>query len=267
MKNITLTFAGALALILTLTGCDLCSKPAPTDQPAEKPVDPVTVIRVNEPLKFDGKLDEAFWQKAPAVEMTFYDITKGYPAKSRARLLRDKFNGGRCRFAYDDNYLYIAAELDDRDVYQNVMADQKYHFKFGDTFEFFIANTVNSKYWELYSTPTGHKSMLYFLAPLMPDEKENLRDLPGFEVASWVNGTLNNHDSADIGWSTELRIPLASLEKTMGVKFGPGAPFTCLVSRYNHSNDLRLVQHSSFPKQPVLNFHLVEYYAPMNILR
>lgn len=269
MKHFMITLFGALSLPLLFAGCDQCCLiPKPAAEPAaEKPVEPVTVVRAEQPVKLDGKLDDAVWQKAPAMEMAAYDTTKSYPPKSRERILRDTFNGGRCRFAYDDQYLYVAAELDDRDVYQNVKKDQQFHFKTGDTFEFFIANTVNGKYWELYSTPTGNKTMLYFLAPLLPDAVANLHELPGYEVASAVNGTLNDHNSADINWTTELRIPLASLEKTMGVKFGPGAPFTCLAARYNHSSDLRWVQHSSFPKLPTLNFHLVEYYAPMNIAR
>ena len=269
MKLHSLPLLGAPLLALLFTGCATGpadkTKALEPAKPAESPS--VTVIRATTPVKLDGKLEEAFWKDAPAVELVRYDNTASFPPKSRERALRDPFNGGRCRFAWDDKYLYVGVDLIDRDVNQTMTGDQKYHFKYGDTFEFFIANTANSPYWELYATPCGNKSMLYFLAPLMPDAKENLHELPGYTVAAYVNGKLNDASTPDAGWSAELRIPLASLEQTMGVKFAPGAPFTCLVARYNFSRELRWVQNSSFPKMPSLNFHLVEYYAPMDIRR
>ena len=98
MKLHSLPLLGAPLLALLFTGCGTCpADKAEAAKPAESPS--VTVVRATEPVELDGKLEEAFWKDAPAVELVRYDNTASFPPKSRERALRDPFNGGRCRFA------------------------------------------------------------------------------------------------------------------------------------------------------------------------
>ena len=63
-----------------------------------------------------------------------------------------------------------------------------------------------------------------------------------------------------------LKVPFKMLEAFCGVPFAKGQKWTCLVARYNYNNSNTGYQNSSVPMLPQANYHLIEYYAALNLL-
>ena len=88
--------------------------------------------------------------------------------------------------------------------------------------------------------------------------------MPGFEVAVWNDGTVNNHTDRDRSWTVEARIPLKELAK-YGSPLQTGATgWTVLFARHNYGNSIAAREPSSFPQCPGLNFHVPELFLPLD---
>src|SRR5688500_13741745 len=64
-------------------------------------------LRASSPLRIDGKLDDAAWRSAPWTA-DFIDIEGDAQPRPKFRT--------RVKMLWDDQYLYIAAELEESDV-------------------------------------------------------------------------------------------------------------------------------------------------------
>src|SRR5574338_282097 len=84
----------------------------------------VTAVRITEPIHLDGVLDEAAWQRAD-------------PAKDFYQQQPDEFNPAvhrtEVRFLYDDENLYIGAELHDETADRLITNDLKRDFSGRET--------------------------------------------------------------------------------------------------------------------------------------
>ena len=259
MQKMFLLFAAALLL----AGCNFNSESAVVSGELDETDAFVTIVKVKSPILLDGKLDDLAWQKAPAVEMCMFDTVTNQPPRQRKLLSLDKFDKARVKLLYDDKYLYVGAVLEDDDIMSYAGGDQQMIFSKGDTFELFLKHENVLNYWEFHAAPNGYKACLEFLSRAMPvsnDFIDNSGMMPGFDVASQFNGSFNEHSNTDNFWSTEMRIPLAELEKR-GKKFVPGEPWRVLFARYNYSSKKSGLQYSTFPALPVLSFHTHGYYA------
>lgn len=250
----------ACALAVVASGCACWSKCETKEAPAT-----FTVVKTTEKITLDGKLDEAAWKNAPVHVTSFADVSGSLPPLERQRVLADKFEEAYVKVLYDDEYIYIGAVLTDNDVVSLAPKgkDQTYLYRIADTMEVFIWPAKGQHYWELYSTPTNNKTGFFFpsggmtfMAPLM----EEAPIMPGLDVASTVQGKLNDQSSFDKSWTTEMRISIKELN-SKGIKFEPGQDWRMMVSRYNYSHFMYAKQHSSYPKLPACNFHLRNYYA------
>ncbi len=161
--------------------------------------------RTDSPIKIDGKLDEEAWQKAPWTE-EFGDILgEKHPVKPRHRT--------RAKMLWDDNYLYIAAYLEEPHVWGTLTERESVIF-YDNDFEVFIdpdGDTHN--YMELEINALGTEWDLMLTKPY--------RDWGGLVLDTWningmksaihVDGSINNGDDIDKGWYVELALPLDSL--------------------------------------------------------
>ena len=84
--------------------------------------------RANAAMKIDGMLDEADWQMTPWSE-TFVDI--------EGRLKPEPRYKTRMKMLWDDTYLYIAAELEEPNVWATLTERESVIFNDND-FEFFV---------------------------------------------------------------------------------------------------------------------------------
>ncbi len=259
MQKIFLLIAAAFLLAGCISNSETAAVPGEIDESDVF----VTIVKARSPIILDGKLDDAAWQNAPAVELCMFDTVSKLPPKQRKILSLDKFDKARAKLLYDDKYLYVGAVLEDDDIMSYAAGDQKMIFSRGDTFEFFLKNENVLNYWEFHAAPNGYKACLEFLSRSMPvsnDFIDNSGMMPGFDVASQFNGSFNEHSNTDNFWTTEMRIPLAELEKR-GKKFVSGEPWRVLFARYNYSSKKSGLQYSTYPALPVLSFHTHAYYA------
>lgn len=171
--------------------------------------------RTDTRLNIDGKLDELSWQKAPWTE-TFVDVegdAKPAPKfKTRAKML------------WDDDFLYIAAELEEPDVWARLTQRDTAIYN-DDNFEIFIdpdGDTQNYCEFEINALNT-------FWDLLMTKPYR----LGGFSLSSWdvrgiktavgVQGTINNPADTDQGWTVEIAFPLKVLMQCAGRKGLPNS--------------------------------------------
>ncbi len=151
------------------------------------------------PITIDGRLDDAAWTTAPWTE-DFIDIEG--PAKPRPRFRT------RAKLLWDNNYLYIAGELEEPHVWATLTNHDAVIFQDPD-FEVFIdpdGDTHNYYEFEINALNTGWDLLLD--KPYQDQGKaHNEWEIPGLKTAVQVHGTLNNPSDVDSGWSVELAFP------------------------------------------------------------
>lgn len=226
---------------------------------------PAVFARIRGDITLDGKLDKAEWEQAPAHALSLLDSSANLPPLARTKVLADPYEEGSVRFLLGEKFLYVGIEFEDHDIVAQVAHDETHLYSSGDVAEVFIKADNAPGYFELYVSPLGNKTSFYFPSSGYMGLPECFSGLPmeGFEVKANVQGTVNDFRDVDKGWTAEMAIPLAGLKEKLGVDFAPGQPWRILVSRYNYGYTMRMKQFSSFPKLPQINYHLVEYYAPI----
>ena len=148
-------------------------------------------------IKLDGKLDEKEWKDAPSTG-EFVRTMDGMPAdqKTSAKLL------------WDDKNLYVAFEVEDRDVWSTL---DKHDAKLWtqEAVEMFIDAAGDGKnYVELQANPKGTT-----FDSFLPGYRKNQDDWnSNMKVAVKVDGTLDKRDDVDKGWVVEMSIPLEDVK-------------------------------------------------------
>jgi hypothetical protein len=151
------------------------------------------------PIAVDGKLDAAAWAAAPWTA-DFVDIQGESKPRPRFRT--------RAKLLWDDDYLYIAAELEEPHVWATLTQHDSVIFQDPD-FEVFInpaGDTHNYYEFEINALNTSWDLMLD--KPYQDHGwANNAWDIPGLKSAVHVNGTLNNPADTDRGWTVEIAFP------------------------------------------------------------
>jgi transglutaminase-like putative cysteine protease len=156
-----------------------------------------------QPPKIDGKLDDPAWQAAPWTE-DFQDIEGPTKPKPRFRT--------RAKMLWDNDNFYIAAELQEPHVMGTITKHDAVIFEDND-FEVFInPDGDNHNYYELELNALNTTWDLFLNRPYKDGgTADNSFEFNGMKTAVHVNGTLNNPDDKDIGWSVEIAIPWKAL--------------------------------------------------------
>ena len=142
--------------------------------------------RTADKINVDGKLDEKSWQNAAPVG-AFVDISgEGFPTP--------RYNT-QAKMLWDDEYLYVAAELDDPHVWADIKTHDEVVY-YNNDFEIFIdpdGDTHN--YFEIEANAIGTIFDLAIEKPYRaptPTFVQLLWDCPGMNVANKLHCTLNN---------------------------------------------------------------------------
>ena len=169
------------------------------DLPAPKTYN---VARASRPIKIDGKLDDAAWQKA-AWTTDFVDIEGSVKPAPRFRT--------RVKMLWDDQYLYIAAELEEPNVTAKLTEHDSVIFHDND-FEVFIKPIPESEsYYEFEMNALNTAWDLFLNKPYREGGKaDNSWDIAGLKTAVAVQGTLNDAAGQDAGWTLEIAYPWSS---------------------------------------------------------
>ncbi len=158
------------------------------------------------PLKIDGILDEAVWQKAQKLgPFVNYD---GRGIASRKTFVR---------VAYDDKALYLGFDCEDPDAWTSYSKHDDPIYN-EEAVEIFIDADGDLKdYVEIQTAPNN----IHFESAFTGRRKNMDTSYdPKFETAVKIDGTLNKPDDTDKGWVAEWRIPF---DQIRGLKTPPKA--------------------------------------------
>jgi WD40 repeat protein/serine/threonine protein kinase len=154
------------------------------------------------PVAFDGRLDEGAWKDAAWTD-DFVDIEGEKRVRPRFRT--------RAKMMWDDQYLYIGAELEEPHVQGTYTKHDSYIFHEDNDFEVFLnPDGSNHKYAELEMNALNTTWDLRMTRPYRDGGKaEDRFEIPGLKTAVHVNGTVNDPYDTDTGWVVEIAIPWA----------------------------------------------------------
>ena len=256
MKNfLSLAFLASLSVI-ALTGCF-----TPT-------IDSAFVHKTNENIKLDGNLTEKSWVNATTHNLAFLSNWDRMPYKTKKVMKNKFFEGGKAKFLLGKEYFYIGIDFQDLDILCTSNAPQAHHYLNGDLVEIFIKPMNAPHYWELFFNPLkGRTSFFYNGTGNKGPSSFGMKHFMNTYIGeAKVYGTVNKSNDQDTHWVAEIAIPLKELA-AKGVPFDENNPWSILIARYNYGNNLRDIQYSTFPRLPVINYHLIEYYDPIKFVK
>lgn len=167
--------------------------------------------RAAAPLSIDGRLEEPAWQ---AVEWStpFVDIDGRRPVWLATHM----------KMLWDDRALYIAARLDEPDLWATITRRDAVIFQDND-FEVFIDPDGDTHaYYELEVNALGTAWDLLLVQPYRDGGPPiHAWDIPGLQVGVDVRGTLNRPGDRDEGWTVELALPWEALREAASPRRPP----------------------------------------------
>ncbi len=173
----------------------------PTEYP---PFRGYVCYRAARPPALDGKLD-GVWQDAPWSDL-FIDIegTRRPPPRLRTRV----------KMLWDDECLYIAAELEEPHVWATLTKHDSVIFQDND-FEVFLDPDGDSHlYAELELNALNTTWDLLLTKPYKDGGRAiDAWEIAGLRTAVHVDGTLNDPRDRDRGWSVEIAWPWRGLKE------------------------------------------------------
>ena len=157
------------------------------------------------PVPFDGKLDAAVWADAPWTT-DFVDIQGAAKNSPRFRT--------RAKLLWDDEFLYIAAELAEPQVWATLTQHDSVIFQDPD-FEVFLDPSGSTQpYYEFEMNALNTTWDLRLDKPYQDQGKpDNAWEIPGAKTVVHVSGTLNHSTDTDRGWMVQLAFPWSVLSQ------------------------------------------------------
>lgn len=181
----------------------------------------------------DGRLDDPAWRGVPWSD-PFVDIEgEARPAPTFRT---------RVKLAWDRQHLYIAAELEEPDLWGTIPTRDAVIFHDHD-FEWFIdPDGDTNRYFELEINALGTVWDLFLDRPYRFGGKaDNGWNIAGLQSAVHLDGTLNDPRDRDRGWTVEMAVPWAAFAdsgRTL-VPPAPGARWRINFSRVQWLLDVR----------------------------
>lgn len=193
-------FATLLFLALIVKGQNL------TEKFEERLTTPPGYVcyRTTSKIKIDGKLNEKDWQQAPSTA-PFVDISgDGFPIPIMSTT---------AKMLWDDDYLYISAILDEKDIKATLKQRDTIIYHNND-FEVFIDPDGDGlNYFEIENNAYGTIMDLIMDKPYRSGGQFMMQwDCPGLKLAIGLNGTLNNSKDTDKNWIVEMAIPQRAIK-------------------------------------------------------
>ncbi len=248
-------FLVPLLVVLLGVSCSPAPEVDPTPEVGSPPpaeADPIPCYLTADPIEIDGRPDEPAWQQAPEIPLRFDGVGNPVsPARASAR------------FLWDGKELYVAMTARDRDVGSTLKGRDARLWE-EDVLELFIKPLESSLlYYEFEFSASNQIFDAYFVKRGAPLDEATAWDSQ-LRVAVSVDGTLNNPEDDDRGWSLELALPLADLHHAGNSVPQPGEVWKAAVCRYDY--DGRWEQPLNTATAPVTEsggFHSYEVYGPL----
>jgi len=228
----------------------------PPASPAARPPRPVFECHFTEkPIVIDGKIDDEAWQQAPVIDSFAMPWVKDAPRPRK---------GTRARVLWDRENLYVAADMDDTDLYADIEEHDGNTWE-NDVFEVFLKPSADKPaYYEFHVTAAN--TIFDIFLPRRGHVDRFKRD-GEFDIESAVSlrGTLDTWNDKDQGWSAEMRIPWTSLMRTGG-RPEPDAEWRFALCRYDFDVEHEQPELSTIAPLSRLSFHLHEDYATLRFV-
>ena len=200
-----------LWLLLPLVA--LAAPPEPKKDAPPPPRKNYVALRAEKSPEIDGKLDDPAW-KAAEWSDEFADIEGTHKPKPRHRT--------RMKMCWDDDALYIAAELEEPHVWAKETAHDSIIFMDPD-FEVFIDPDGDGLFYGELELNARNTTWDLLLPKRYTEGGKAINgwEIIGLKTAVQVNGTINKSDDADTGWTAEIRWPWKGLKEISTADFPP----------------------------------------------
>jgi len=156
--------------------------------------------RTSDSINVDGKLDEASWNMAQWTDYFVDIVGEVKPAplyKTRVMML------------WDDEYFYVAAEIQESNLWATIKQRDAVIFRDND-FEVFVdPNGATQPYYEIEVNALATVWDLLLREPYRDVDKAavNAWDITGLKAGVSLHGTLNYPSDVDSGWTVEIAFP------------------------------------------------------------
>jgi len=161
-------------------------------------------------IRIDGRLDDAAWNRAPWTA-AFVDIQGVRQARPRFRT--------RVKMLWDDEYLYVGAELIEPHVWATLTEHDSVIFRDNDFEVFLNPSGDGHNYFEFEINALNTGWDLFLPKPYREGGKaDNSWEIPGLRTAVAIDGTLNDASDRDRGWTVEIAFPWAAFASRAPVR-------------------------------------------------
>lgn len=209
-------------------------------------------------LTIDGKDSEHDWEKAAWSE-EFIDIEGVAKPKYHTQM----------KMLWDDQYFYILAQMEEPHVWANLKQRDTIIY-YNNDFEIFVdpdGDTHN--YYEFEFNALNTVWDMFLTSPYRGGNKTiNDFDINGLKSAIHVDGTLNNYNDEDKGWTIEIAIPWSTFRTSYFQDIVPVDQFWRVnFSRVNW--DFEIVNNAYFRKKDESGKYLHEYnwvWSPTGVI-
>ncbi len=209
------------------------------------------------PITIDGVADEDAWKHAQTMERFGLPWL---PDQPRAKA------GTRAKLLWDRESLYFTAHMDDEDLFADIKERDGKTWQ-NDVFELFFKPADDKPgYYEFHVTPAGIVTDVFF-----PDRRKGVfhrgvRD-DEFHIDAKVrcDGTLNQRQDRDRGWTVEGRIPWMDFLRTGG-RPDVDERWKFALCRYDYRIDSAKPELSTCAPLTQANFHRHEDYAVLRFV-
>ncbi len=177
-----------------------------------------------EPVIVDGQLDDPAWKNASWTDY-FTDIEGDLKPAPRFKT--------RVKMLWDNEYFYIAAEIEEPDVWA-VLVERDAVIFYDNDFEVFIDPDGDThEYYELELNALNTVWDLFLVKPYRDGGPAlHAWDITGLKTATRVQGTINKPGDQDLGWTVEIAFPWKILKEASHC---PAPPNPADVWRVNFS--------------------------------
>jgi hypothetical protein len=196
----------------------------------EEDISHYTAQKISGAPTIDGKLDEAFWKNASRSN-SFRDMISG----------ENPYLNTHAAVVWDDQNLYVGYWIEEPDITATLTRRDAPIYKDNDV-ELFIAGPDGYYEFEINSFGTIYEVLFFWLDAYekkgyhnLPEFKRNVKgakvfngvgyrhprgrrmgfwkwDMPGLRSAVHIDGSINNNQDKDKGWTVEIAIPWTSLK-------------------------------------------------------